>query len=174
MTELSDQIKTNKRMERAKQISHGIPCPQCGERKSKRYTTRPLKDKPAIYRLRECTNCKFHFRTVEQIVAVNEIIVLKRDGRREPFDLEKLKKSMTSAIKERAIAPERVNRICQQILAIIDKKEVLQKVVTSAQLGALVMTSLKALDHIAYIRYASVHKRFNSAKDYVDFANQLV
>lgn len=132
--------------------------------------SRPTEDSTAIRRRRSCSACGARFTTFER-VQLRELTVLKAGGRREPLDRDKLARSMSIALRKRAVEPERIERAITGIVRRIESSG--QTEVTSQQVGELVMDALSQLDQVAYIRYASVYRNFREASDFEDFVGGL-
>lgn len=145
-------------------------CPFCAHEDSQVKDSRPTDDGAAIRRRRQCEGCGARFTTFER-VQLRDLVVLKREGRREPFERDKLARSIAIACRKRPIEPARIERLIsgvqRQVETLGDSE------VTSTRLGELVMEGLKALDPVAYIRFASVYKDFTEAKDFEDFAGAV-
>ena len=146
-------------------------CPFCGHDDSQVKDSRPSEDGAAIRRRRQCEGCGARFTTFERI-QLREMTIVKSEGRREPFDREKLARSVAIACRKRPIDPVRIDRLLSAIQRQIETSG--ESEVAAAQVGAMVMDGLKALDSVAYIRFASVYKDFTEAKDFEDFAGSVV
>ena len=145
-------------------------CPFCGHDDSQVKDSRPTEDGAAIRRRRQCEGCAARFTTFERI-QLRELIVLKSENRREPFDREKLMRSLSIAARKRPIEPGRLEKLVsgiQRQLETLGEGEV-----TTARIGEMVMEGLKALDSVAYIRFASVYRDFSEARDFKAFAGQV-
>ncbi|MDR6128536.1 transcriptional repressor NrdR [Sphingomonas sp. SORGH_AS802] len=145
-------------------------CPFCGHDDSQVKDSRPTEDGAAIRRRRQCEGCAARFTTFERI-QLRELTVLKSEDRREPFDREKLMRSVAIAARKRPIEPARIEKLVtgiQRRLETLGDTEV-----TSARIGEMVMDGLKGLDSVAYIRFASVYRDFSEAKDFEAFAGQV-
>ena len=150
-------------------------CPFCAHDDSQVKDSRPTEDNTAIRRRRQCEGCGARFTTFER-VQLREITVLKNGGsgeepRREPFDREKIEQSVALACRKRGIAQERLDQLVsgiQRQIETLGDAEVPSKVI-----GELVMDGLRALDSVAYIRFASVYRDFSEAKDFEDFASAV-
>jgi transcriptional repressor NrdR len=145
-------------------------CPFCGHDDSQVKDSRPTDDGAAIRRRRQCEGCAARFTTFERI-QLRELWVLKSEDRREPFDREKLLRSVSIAARKRPIDPPRLEKLVsgiQRRLETLGEAEV-----TSARIGEMVMDGLKALDSVAYIRFASVYRDFSEARDFEAFAGQV-
>ena len=145
-------------------------CPFCGHEDSQVKDSRPTEDGAAIRRRRQCEGCAARFTTFERI-QLRELTVLKSEDRREPFDREKLMRSVAIAARKRPIEPARIEKL---VTGIQRRLETLGDTdVTSARIGEMVMEGLKGLDSVAYIRFASVYRDFSEAKDFEAFAGQV-
>ncbi len=141
-------------------------CPFCGHAESQVKDSRPSDDGVSIRRRRLCPECGGRFTTFER-VQLRELTILKRSGRRTPFDREKLVRSISIAIRKRPVEPERVERLVNGITRQLESMG--ETELPSAAVGELVMKALKALDDVAYVRYASVYRDFRETKDFADF-----
>ena len=145
-------------------------CPYCGNDDTQVKDSRPTEDSGAIRRRRVCNGCGGRFTTFER-VQLRELTVVKKSGRKVPFDREKLAKSVYTALRKRAVEPERIERM---ISGIVRQLESLGDVeVTSDQIGEYVMEGLKGLDDVAFVRFASVYKNFSAADDFRNFLAEL-
>jgi transcriptional repressor NrdR len=143
-----------------------VRCPFCGEAESQVKDSRPSDDGAAIRRRRLCPECGGRFTTFER-VQLRELTILKRSGRRETFDREKLARSVAIATRKRPVDPERIERV---VNAIVRQLESLGETeLRSAVVGEMVMKALKALDDVAYVRYASVYRDFRQTEDFARF-----
>ncbi|HEY2050073.1 MAG TPA: transcriptional regulator NrdR [Caulobacteraceae bacterium] len=141
-------------------------CPFCGEPESQVKDSRPTEDGAAIRRRRLCPQCGGRFTTFER-VQLRELTILKRSGRRTPFDREKLVRSITVATRKRPIDPDRIERM---VSGIVRRLESLGETeLPSNVVGEMVMKALKALDEVAYVRYASVYRDFRQSEDFARF-----
>ncbi len=141
-------------------------CPFCGEPESQVKDSRPSEDGAAIRRRRLCPECGGRFTTFER-VQLRELTILKRSGRRAPFDREKLVRSILIATRKRPVDPEPIERM---VNAIVRQLESLGETeLPSTAVGEMVMKALKALDDVAYVRYASVYRDFRQTEDFAKF-----
>ena len=146
-------------------------CPFCGHDDSQVKDSRPTEDNSAIRRRRQCEGCGARFTTFERI-QLRELVVIKSEGKREPFDREKLERSLSVACRKRPVDNMQIEKLASAIqrqLETLGESEIETK-----RIGEFVMDGLKALDSVAYIRFASVYKDFNEAKDFEDFAGSVV
>ena len=145
-------------------------CPFCAHDDSQVKDSRPTEDGAAIRRRRQCEGCAARFTTFERI-QLRELTVLKSEERREPFDRDKLLRSVSIAARKRPIDALRLEKLVsgiQRQLETLGDSEV-----TSKRIGELVMDGLKALDSVAYIRFASVYRDFSKARDFEEFAGAV-
>jgi transcriptional repressor NrdR len=148
-----------------------LRCPFCGHDDSQVKDSRPTEDNSAIRRRRQCEGCGGRFTTFERI-QLRELSVIKTEGKREPFDREKLERSLSVACRKRPVDNMQIEKLASAIqrqLETLGESEI-----ESKQIGEFVMDGLKALDSVAYIRFASVYKDFSEAKDFEDFAGSVV
>jgi transcriptional repressor NrdR len=145
-------------------------CPYCGNPDTQVKDSRPSEDNTAIRRRRLCTDCGGRFTTFER-VQLRELMVVKRNQRRVPFDRDKLMRSVQVALRKRQVDPERVERMVNGIVRQLESTG--ESEVTSEQIGHLVMEGLRGLDTVAFVRFASVYKNFREAKDFEAFVGEL-
>jgi transcriptional repressor NrdR len=145
-------------------------CPYCGNGDTQVKDSRPSEDGAAIRRRRFCPDCGGRFTTFER-VQLRELQVVKRSGRRVPFDRDKLMRSIQIALRKRLVDPDRVERM---VSGIVRRLEGLgENEIKSETIGKLVMEALRTLDDVAYVRFASVYKNFREAKDFGNLLNAL-
>lgn len=145
-------------------------CPYCGNDDTQVKDSRPTEDSGAIRRRRVCNGCGGRFTTFER-VQLRDLIVVKKSGRKVPFEREKLARSVYTALRKRSVEPDRTERM---ISGIVRQLESLGDVeITSDQIGEYVMEGLKGLDDVAFVRFASVYKNFSAADDFRSFLTQL-
>ncbi|WP_373475569.1 transcriptional regulator NrdR [Sphingorhabdus sp.] len=145
-------------------------CPFCGHDDSQVKDSRPTEDNSAIRRRRQCEGCGGRFTTFERI-QLRELTVVKTEGKREPFEREKLERSLSVACRKRPVDSTQIEKLAsgiQRQLETLGESEI-----ESKRIGEFVMDGLKALDSVAYIRFASVYKDFSEAKDFEDFAGSV-
>lgn len=145
-------------------------CPFCAHEDSQVKDSRPTDDGAAIRRRRQCEGCGARFTTFERI-QLREMNVVKSDGRREPFERSKLERSIAVACRKRPVDPARIERLATAIQRQIETSG--DSEIPASAVGEMVMDGLKALDSVAYIRFASVYKDFREAKDFEDFAGTV-
>ena len=136
-------------------------CPSCGSLDTQVKDSRPTEDSAAIRRRRVCLTCNFRFTTFER-VQLRELVVIKRNGRRVPFDRDKLMRSLSIALRKRPVEPERVEEMVSKIVR--DLESIGESEITSEIIGEAVMEHLRKLDDVAYVRFASVYQQFPRAE----------
>jgi transcriptional repressor NrdR len=144
-------------------------CPFCGHVESQVKDSRPSEDGAAIRRRRLCPECGGRFTTFER-VQLRELTIVKRSGRRSPFDREKLVRSISLAMQKRPVDPERVDRMVNGIVRQLESLG--ETELPSSAVGEMAMKALKALDDVAYVRYASVYRDFRETSDFAKFLGQ--
>jgi transcriptional repressor NrdR len=144
-------------------------CPFCGHAESQVKDSRPSEDNAVIRRRRLCPECGGRFTTFER-VQLRELTILKRSGRRTPFDREKLVRSISVAIRKRAVEPERLERMVSGIVRQLESMG--ETEINSHVVGEMVMKALKSLDEVAYVRYASVYRDFRETQDFAKFLGE--
>jgi transcriptional repressor NrdR len=144
-------------------------CPFCAHEDSQVKDSRPSEDGAAIRRRRQCEACGARFTTFER-VQLRELTVVKKNGEREPFAREKLASSIAIACRKRDISPERIDRLVSSIQRQLETRG---DEVRTDDIGEAVMEGLKTLDHVAYIRFASVYKDFSEAGDFAEIAGEV-
>ncbi len=138
-------------------------CPSCGSLDTQVKDSRPTEDSAAIRRRRVCRTCNFRFTTFER-VQLRELTVIKRNGRRVPFDRDKLARSLSIALRKRPVEPERIEQLVSKIVRELETLG--ESEVTSETIGETVMEQLRTLDDVAYVRFASVYRDFREPKDF--------
>jgi len=140
-----------------------MKCPSCGHDEDRVVDSRAIKDGSAVRRRRECLGCNRRYTTYEYIEE-SPLLVVKRDGRREPFDRAKLMRSIKLAIAKRPVSGEEV---AKAVTEIEDRcHEIGTQEILASQIGEFVMGKLRTLDEVAYIRFASVYRRFQDAGEF--------
>ena len=145
-------------------------CPYCGSLDTQVKDSRPTDDSSAIRRRRVCPDCGGRFTTFER-VQLRELVVVKRSGRRVPFDRDKLQRSLEVALRKRPVEPERVERMINGVVRQLESLG--DSEVASERIGELIMEGLKGLDDVAYVRFASVYRNFREAKDFEAVLGEL-
>ncbi|MDX2202109.1 MAG: transcriptional regulator NrdR [Hyphomicrobiaceae bacterium] len=145
-------------------------CPYCGGENTQVKDSRPTEENQAIRRRRNCEDCGGRFTTFER-VQLREITVLKRSGRRVPFDREKLSRSIEVALRKRPIQEERVERMVSGIVRQLESQG--ESEIASSAIGEMVMEALKGLDPVAYVRFASVYRDFRNAADFHEVIGEI-
>jgi transcriptional repressor NrdR len=145
-------------------------CPYCGSLDTQVKDSRPAEDSASIRRRRVCPDCGGRFTTFER-VQLRELMVVKKSGRRVPFDRDKLQRSVEVALRKRPVEPERIERLVNGIVRQLESMGDVE--ITSDKIGELVMDGLKGLDHVAYVRFASVYRNFDEPKDFGALIGEL-
>ena len=144
-------------------------CPFCGHDETQVKDSRPSEDGAAIRRRRLCPDCSGRFTTFER-VQLRELTIIKRSGRRTPFDRDKLARSLSIALRKRPVEPERMERMISTIVRQLESMG--ETELPSSTIGELVMKQLKELDDVAYVRYASVYRDFRETQDFARFLGE--
>jgi transcriptional repressor NrdR len=145
-------------------------CPKCGCQDDKVIDSRASREGATIRRRRECVGCNFRFTTYEEIERAG-LVVVKRDARREDFSREKLLSGVRKACQKRPIGPKLIEDLVEKIVnEVTDKYE---REVPAEAIGKLVMEGLRDIDEVAYVRFASVYRRFQEATDFVQEVKKL-
>ena len=145
-------------------------CPFCGSDDSQVKDSRPVEEGGAVRRRRQCNACGARFTTFERI-QLRELAVIKRDGKRVPFDREKFKRSIMIATRKRGIDEERIERLVNGIVREIEITG--ETEIEAKRLGALAMERLAGLDQVAYVRFASVYRDFREAADFHEVLGEI-
>jgi len=145
-------------------------CPYCGSEDSQVKDSRPAEDGNAIRRRRICPDCGGRFTTFER-VQLRELMIIKKTGRKVPFDRDKLLRSFEIALRKRPVDRDRIERAVSGIVRRLESSG--ESEIPSTQIGELVMDALRALDPVAYVRFASVYRNFREARDFEEFISDL-
>ncbi len=145
-------------------------CPFCGNEDTQVKDSRPTDDNSAIRRRRQCTNCGARFTTFER-VQLRELVVVKSNGQREPFEREKLLRSMQISLRKRPVDQDRLERVVNGIVRRLESSG--ENEIATTHIGEAVMDALASLDKVAYVRFASVYRNFREAKDFETFIGKL-
>jgi transcriptional repressor NrdR len=145
-------------------------CPYCSNQESQVKDSRPSEDGAAIRRRRYCPDCGGRFTTFER-VQLRELIVVKKSGKKVPFDRDKLARSVAIAVRKRPVDPERIERMLSGIVRQLESLG--ETEIPADQIGEHVMEGLRVLDDVAYVRFASVYRNFREAKDFEDLLGEL-
>lgn len=138
-------------------------CPSCGSLDTQVKDSRPTEDSAAIRRRRICMACNFRFTTFER-VQLRELTVIKRNGRRVPFDRDKLMRSVQISLRKRPFEPDQIEAMVSTIVRELESMG--ESEVSSETIGEMVMEHLRKLDDVAYVRFASVYRNFREPKDF--------
>ena len=146
-----------------------MKCPFCGCADSQVKDSRPSEDDAVIRRRRLCPECGGRFTTFER-VQLRELTIVKRSGRRAPFDREKLGRSIVMALRKRPVEPERIERMISSIVRQLESLG--ETEIPSATVGEMAMKALKNIDEVAYVRFASVYRDFRETQDFARFLGE--
>lgn len=146
-------------------------CPFCGSENSQVKDSRPSDENSAIRRRRICSDCGGRFTTFER-VQLRDLIVVKKSGRKVPFNRDKLSRSIEVALRKRPIEPERIERLVTGLVRQLESSG--ETEITSAEIGELVIAALRELDPVAYVRFASVYRDFRDAADFESVLREIV
>ena len=145
-------------------------CPKCGSQEDRVVDSRASREGATIRRRRECTACSHRFTTYEEVER-DHLMVLKRDGRREEFSKDKLHAGLRKACQKRPISPKTIEDHVEKIVEIVTNK--FEREVPAEFIGKMVMDGLRDIDDVAYVRFASVYRRFQEATDFVQEVKKL-
>lgn len=145
-------------------------CPFCGDEETQVKDSRPTEDNSAIRRRRSCPKCEERFTTFER-VQLREMTVIKSGGRKQPFDRDKIIKSIQVALRKRPVEMEEIEKAANNIVRQLESQG--EHEINSRQIGEQVMKALIELDTVGYIRYASVYKDFRAPGDFNEFLSEL-
>jgi transcriptional repressor NrdR len=148
-----------------------VKCPFCGHAEDKVVDSRVGRDGEFIRRRRECERCQRRYTTYEYIEDVLPMVV-KRDGRREPFDRQKLRNSILKACEKRSVGIQAVDDVVADLESRLHDRA--EKEISSVQLGEMVMSYLQRLDQVAYVRFASVYRQFKDISQFMDEVKGLI
>lgn len=145
-------------------------CPYCGDPDTQVKDSRPTEDETAIRRRRVCAACGRRFTTFER-VQLRDLVVVKRSGRRVPFDRDKLARSVEVALRKRPVEPEAIEQMVSRVVRKLESAG--EPEVTSEMIGEAVIEELREIDSVAYVRFASVYRNFREARDFEELLGEL-
>lgn len=145
-------------------------CPFCGYDDTQVKDSRPSEDNAAIRRRRFCPQCDARFTTFER-VQLRELVVIKSDGTKKPFDRDKLARSLRIALRKRPVDEEKLEQVINGLVRQMETTS--EGEISTKEIGGMVMETLRRLDHVAYVRYASVYRDFRSPADFNEFVETL-
>lgn len=148
-----------------------MKCPFCGETDSKVIDSRPAEDGSSIRRRRQCNVCKKRFTTYEKVETI-PLIVIKKDNNREPYDREKIVSGILRSCHKRPISADQINRLVDEIETEIFNRE--DREIPAQEIGEIVMSRLKDLDAVAYVRFASVYREFKDVNTFMDEIKKIL
>ena len=147
-----------------------MKCPFCSYDDDKVIDSRPAEENTVIRRRRECTSCHRRYTTFEKVESI-AIVIVKKDGSRQPYDREKIEKSILRACEKRSCTADDVARLANEVengIYTIGRKEI-----ATEEIGNLIMSKLREFDEVAYIRFASVYKKFGGIEDFIDAVDSI-
>ena len=148
-----------------------MKCPYCSWEESKVVDSRPIEEKSAIRRRRECLKCFKRFTTYEKVEEV-PVMVIKKDGRREAFSRKKILNGLLKACQKRPVPMKEIERLVDEV-----EKQVynsMEREVTSQHIGEMIMNQLKDIDEVSYVRFASVYRQFKDINTFMDELSKLI
>ena len=145
-------------------------CPFCSHENSQVRDSRPTEDNTAIRRRRICDQCGSRFTTFERI-QLRDLIVVKKNNQREPFDRDKMFRSLSLALRKRNVDQEKIEKIVNAIVRRLENSG--ESEIKTSLIGEYIMEALSNLDQVAYVRFASVYKNFREARDFEEFLGSL-
>ena len=148
-----------------------MKCPFCGETDSKVIDSRPAEDGSSIRRRRQCNGCKKRFTTYEKVETI-PLIVIKKDNNREPYDRQKIVSGILRSCHKRPISADQINRLVDEIETEIFNRE--DREIPEQEIGEIVMSRLKDLDAVAYVRFASVYREFKDVNTFMDEIKKIL
>ncbi len=148
-----------------------MKCPYCGRINTRVIDSRPADDGESIRRRRECDTCGRRFTTYEKVETI-PVIVIKKDNNRETYDRSKIESGILRACHKRPISADQVRELMDEVEAFIFNKEVRE--ISTREIGEVVMEKLKALDSVAYVRFASVYREFKDVNTFMDELRKMV
>ena len=147
-----------------------MQCPFCNNQETQVRDSRPTEENSAIRRRRQCLACGGRFTTFERI-QMRDLTVVKRSGKRAPFDRDKLMRSVEISVRKRSIDPDIIERMVSGIVRQLESTG--ETDIPSYLIGSLIMAALREVDMVSYVRFASVYKNFREVKDFEDFVGEL-
>jgi len=148
-----------------------VRCPYCGAGDDRVVDSRESREGAVIRRRRECNACSRRFTSYETVEEI-PVVVVKKDGRREPFDRQKLLRGLMRACEKRPVETAQLEKLCDEVESVLHARE--PREMATTEVGAKVMERLKDLDQVAYVRFASVYRRFEDLGDFVDELKALL
>jgi len=140
-------------------------CPKCGCMDDKVIDSRAIKDGMGVRRRRECLKCAARYTTIESVIP-EELKVIKRNHEREEFDRDKLRRGIANACYKRPVSTDEIERMAEEVVASLQKD--FDKEVESLEIGRRVMSQLRRVDQVAYVRFASVYRKFKDVEEFIE------
>ncbi|HDP94761.1 MAG TPA: transcriptional repressor NrdR [Candidatus Aminicenantes bacterium] len=147
-----------------------MKCSQCGNLEDRVIETRESRDGCYIRRRRECLQCGSRFTTYEKVENI-PVLVVKKDGRREPFNMDKIRKGLYRAVEKRPLSTKQIEQLASQVENLVTSSE---KEVSTKEIGEQIMSRLKRMDKVAYVRFASVYLDFKSLEEFLSELHNLL
>jgi len=144
-------------------------CPNCGAEDTQVRDSRPSEDRQSIRRRRFCSECSYRFTTIERI-QLKDLVVIKRNGEKRPFDRDKIIRAISTAVRKRSIAPDKIDAIVSNLVCQFEASN--DPEIPTTVIGEAIMRELSQIDQVAYVRFASVYKDFNTAADFEQFIHE--
>lgn len=148
-----------------------MKCPYCGHSETRVIDKREPEDRKTVRRRRECTKCGKRFTTYERVETL-DILVIKKDGLREPFDRDKIRSGIVKACIKRPVTAQQIDKIVDEIEAEVRLRP--EKEITSKKIGEMVISKLKKFDKVAYVRFASIYREFTDLRDFQKALKELL
>ncbi len=148
-----------------------MKCPFCGHLEDKVVDSRAVQDGAAVWRRRECLGCSRRFTTYEYVEDI-DVVVIKKDGRREPYDREKIRRAIEKACAKRPIGPRQIEEMVDRVEAAVFAQHA--KEVPTSLIGEQVMETLRGVDQVAYVRFASVYREFRDTQQFLQELHRLL
>jgi transcriptional repressor NrdR len=148
-----------------------VRCPFCGKVEDRVVDSRESREKDTIRRRRECLTCKRRFTTYEKVEAISYKVV-KNDGTRQEFDRQKLLRGLEKAVQKRRVSPQQLSAIVDEVEGLLSERE--DREMSTREIGAFVMERLRELDQVAYVRFASVYRRFEDVGEFMEELKTLL
>ncbi len=144
-------------------------CPFCGDEDTQVKDSRPSEDKSSVRRRRFCDKCDSRFTTIERI-QIRDLLVIKKNGEKKTFDRDKITRAISTALRKRLISPEKIENIVNNLVSHLEGLN--ETEIPTNIIGEAIMQELSKIDQVAYVRFASVYKDFNTTTDFEEFIHK--
>ena len=148
-----------------------MKCPNCGTEDTQVRDSRPSEDKQSVRRRRSCSECNYRFTTTERI-QLKDLVVVKRNGDKKPFDRNKIARAIYTALRKRSISVEKIDAIVSSLVCQFEASN--DSEIPTAIIGEAIMKELSQIDQVAYVRFASVYQDFNTVADFEKFIHEQI